>query len=236
MNKQKELLLSGDWNERPQKQGKFSPRWIAEQLHMTMHYNSHSAIDYALSTAHIDHLQVLRGGDSDHNARIFKVYAGGRWYNVLTWNVERDRSRQRTDVMIEFLSHNCNIYDIDFLCLQEAQSYVSRFRREFEYQIFSGNSSHDGSVILVRNGIHATGFENKKMSSNGWRVLTGARHQPAYTPFVTLDGWLRVASIHETTNVDWVNGKPTSGDPAKVRARIQSAKRLVRYGKAWLHK
>lgn len=235
--KRKELTLAGDWNERPGKEGTYTPHWVAQQLKLSCHWDGgHSVlgpIDFLMSSTSCNDVRTIQGGASDHVARIFKQHVNGVNYLLLHWNVERDRHGSRLSELHDFLKHLMETYDLDVLLLQETQQYHDNFRVWFgaDYEIYHGQGPKGNQTVMVSKRHKSGEFKNRRMSS-WWRVRHN-RHQPVYTPFVVVDSYFMVASIHETVGVDWKNGKP-HGPKDRIRARVQSAKFLVKYGKQWL--
>ena len=227
------LLVGGDWNQSPSHRGMYSPHWIARRAHLRTHAparGKHGRIDFLMTNARVPHLGRVSGGGSDHGLVRFRVEDPDSHQSLrgALWNVERDRGPQRQHVLARYLTRVTASRRLDFLLLQEAQQYHRLLAGIRGYQLVAkpGPRGARQQVILVRHGVHATQPRFTRMSVSGWRVVTGSRHRPAYTTFVTLDGWIRVASVHETVGVDWRYGR-LDGPADRRRSRRGSALRLV---------
>lgn len=227
------VLVGGDWNQPPWSGGSYSPRWVAHRAHLRIHAparGKHGRIDFLMSDARVPTLTRFRGGGSDHGLVSFHVTGSrpGQSLHGALWNVERDRGPQRQHVLVRYLTRTLRTRHLDFLLLQEAQQYHRLLAGIRGYQLVAkpGPRGARQQVILVRAGIRATQPRFTRMSVRGWRVVTGSRHRPAYTTFVTLDGWIRVASVHETVGVGWRHGH-LDGPADRRSSRRGSALRLV---------
>lgn len=227
------MLVGGDWNQPPSNKGAYSPHWIARRAQLRIHAparGKHGRIDFLMSDARVPSMTRFRGGGSDHGLVSFRVTGSqpGQSLHGALWNVERDRGPQRQHVLVRYLSRITRTRHLDFLLLQEAQQYHRALAGLRGYQLVAkpGPRGARQQVILVRRGIRTTQPRFTRMSVHGWRVVTGSRHRPAYTTFVTLDGWIRVASVHEAVGVDWRFGR-LDGPADRRRSRRGSAIRLV---------
>lgn len=226
------LLVGGDWNQSPARKGPYSPRWIAHRAHL--HITSpirgkHGRIDFPMANVPVDHMARVRGGGSDHGLVVFRVTnpATGQWLRGGVWNVERDRGSRRRHGLRSYLTHVTAARHLDFVLLQEAKQYHRPLRHVRHFRLVAKGAPQGArqQVILVRKGVGTANPRFTRMSRHGW-VVIGGRHAPAYTTFVTLDGWLRVASVHETVGVEWAHGH-MRGPGDRRRARRGSAIRLV---------
>jgi hypothetical protein len=227
------MLVGGDWNQSPSSEGTYSPRWIARRADLRIHAparGKHGRIDFLMSNARVPHVTRAWGGGSDHGLVSFRVRGpeAGQSLHGAVWNVQRDRGAQRRHVLAAYLSRIAASRHLDFLLLQEAQQYHRLLARLPGYRLVAKPAPAGArqQVIVVRHGIRATQPRFTQMSISGWRVVTGSRHRPVYTTFVTLDGWIRVASVHEAVGVDWRYGH-LDGPADRTRSRRGSAIRLV---------
>ena len=227
------MLVGGDWNQSPSSTGSYSPRWIARRAHLRITAparGKHGRIDFLMTNTPVPHMTRVRGGGSDHGLVAFRVSgpAPGQSLRGATWNVERDRGPVRRHVLATYLSRVTASRHLDFLLLQEAQHYHRLLARVPGYRLVATPSPTGArqQVVLVHRDVRAAHERFARMSVHGWRVVTGSRHRPAYTTFVTLDGWIRVASVHEAVGVDWDHGR-LDGPADRRRSRRGSALRLV---------
>ena len=227
------VLVGGDWNQSPANRGDFSPHWIARRADLRIHAparGKHGRIDFLMSNTRVPAVRRFRGGGSDHGLVSFRVRGPepGQSLHGALWNVERDRGPRRRHVLARYLARITASRHLDFLLLQEAQQYHRLLSHVRGYQLVARPAPTGArqQVILVRDGIRTTQPRFTRMSVHGWRVVTGSRHRPAYTTFVTLDGWIRVASVHETVGVDWRHGR-LDGPADRRLSRRGSAVRLV---------
>lgn len=222
-------LIGGDFNEPPTAVGEHSARWIAEQARLRVlagERGSMGRIDFVLTDADFDRMRIYGNGGSDHDLRYFVVRHRGEALLGAIWNAERDRSPAR---IVDFLGQFIREWEPDFILLQEIQQYHAALERLVGYRLLAlPGRGRNQNGILVRDGVKVTGFRVKRMAPWTWRTSSGKEHAPPYMPHVGLNGWLRVASVHEMSQIDWRGGVMV-GPRDRKRIRRTCAKRLVRW-------
>lgn len=231
---QRSLLLGGDWNEPPDKPGRWSPRWIAERTGMKVYApprGKRGRIDFIITSAEIpDGLKRKAGGGSDHGliwGTIHDPHSSKR-LRVAIWNVERNRGQADQTEMLRFLVASGVELDIDVFLLQEVKGY-RRVLAIPGYRTIQFDQPHGAwhNAILVREGLMITNARAKQMSPFGWFLKNGEEHSPTVTTLARIEGWLVVASVHEAVSVDWRGGR-ILGPARRVAVRIAAARGYVR--------
>lgn len=229
--KRAKVLLGGDWNEPPRSTGEHSAKWIAAEAGLRVvsgQAGSMGRIDFILTDLAVPTLRIFGNGGSDHDLRWFLApnpHTGGSLLGAI-WNAERDR---RPAVVAGFLGRFIRELEPDFVLLQEIQQYHEILGRFPGYRLLAlpGRGINQNG-ILVRDGVEISGFRVKRMAPWTWRTAAGVEHAPPYMPHVLLDGWLRVASVHEMSQIDWRDGKMV-GPRDRKRIRRVSAERMVKW-------
>jgi hypothetical protein len=227
------VLIGGDWNEPPMAEGRYSADWICDMTGCVITHGTPGnmgRIDFVVSDAPISDMTLNGTGGSDHNLRTFKAWknriGSGPFLRGAIWNAERDRDPK--DV-VAFLRAVLMVDHTDFVLLQECQQYHQALNGIPGYRLFAlPGRGINQNVILVRDGVAATGFRVKRMSRWTWRTSGGVEHASPYMPHVCLDGWLRVSSVHCMSQIDWRGGRMV-GPLDRRRIRAQEARRLVRW-------
>jgi hypothetical protein len=233
------VIMGGDWNEPPTSTGRWSPRWIADATGQTIYpppAGKHGRIDFLMTDLDFERVNRIPGGESDHGLILYDLQdpATGTRYRVAIWNVQVGRPARARAVMIDHLAEVARGFAVDVFLLQECSGYHSDLKRLAKatgYTYVGSNVRGPWhNVTLVHRRTHVSGVRFKQMSRSGWRTRTGATHTPTYTTLCTLDRRIRVANVHEAVSVDWRDGRPV-GPENRVRARIESAARLVAIGR-----
>jgi len=230
----------GDYNEAPDSVGRYAPAWVAAKAGLTIYpppRGKHGRIDFVMSDADVRDVRRVQGGESDHGLIVFDVVnpLTGEKLRGGTWNVERDRRGARVDVMVDFIEFAFRVHRLDFLAVQEVRQYHQADGSGPLARIpglrLVATTTPDGArhnAILVAAAVKVGAVDFVQMSREGWFLSgTTQQHTPLFDTRATLDGWLRVSSVHETVGVDWIDGQMT-GPELRVRARRQSARRRVR--------
>lgn len=128
----------------------------------------------------------------------------GHRLNGGTFNLKFGRDRQRVQSEVERLVVK---HSLDFLCTQEAKDYDAQLRRidGYDYYTKAVDGSAPDNGILVRHGHKVTGVRYRSFG-DGWVTVAGGRHRPIMVPRLTIDGWLRVRSVHAATPSKWDDG------------------------------
>lgn len=227
-------LLGGDWNEPPFATGRYSPRWVADQTGARITHGNPGnmgRIDFVISDAFVSDMALHSTGGSDHNLRSFVVAPHRDSHSLRSlqgaiWNAERDRP---PGVVSTFLMAQLRVHRLDFVLLQEVQQYHQALGAIPGYRLLAlPGRGVNQNAILVRDGVKATGFRVKRMAPWTWLTSAGKEHASPYMPHVCLDGWLRVGSVHEMSQIDWRNGRMV-GPWDRRRIRATSARRQVRW-------
>jgi hypothetical protein len=168
-------------------------------------------------------------GGSDHNLRSFTVsmFPGAKApLRGAIWNVQRDRE---PGDFLPFLNAFLRVHRTDFVLLQEVQQYHQALKTIPGYSLYAEpGRGKNQNAILVRHGIKTHRFRVKRMAPWTWRTAAGKEHASPYMPHVGLDRWLRVASVHEMSRIDW-RGGIMRGPWDRRRIRRVSARRMVRW-------
>ena len=227
-------LLGGDWNEPPFSTGAYSPAWIANQTGSRITHGApagHGRIDFVICDARVGDMALHATGGSDHNLRSFTVY---RYHTKTTrqhlygaiWNAQRDRD---PDDVTRFLNAFLRVHRTDFVLLQEVQQYHRALRRIPGYSLHAEpGRGKSQNAILVSHGTKTHRFRVRRMAPYVWFTRDRIEHASPYMPHIGLDGWLRVASVHEVPRVDWRKGRMV-GAWDRRRVRRVSAKRMVKF-------
>lgn len=237
----RQYALGGDFNERAANRGRYSPRWIAEQLHLGVFTPGPRSIDWLMASCPVTDVERVGDGGSDHHMVIFTVHYPGRGGRALAlkgaiWNCERDRDPNKVGV---WLDQQIRRHGLDFVLLQEAKQYHDALEEIAGVQVIAYGKPMGAqhNVIVVRDGVDVTEAEAQQMSREGW-LLRGwggdDQHAPSYATFATLNGWLHVGSVHEVVAVDWRERRGlwrAIGALDRVRARRQAARRYVARGR-----
>lgn len=226
-------LIGGDWNEPPFSQGAYSAADIAHKTGGRVFHGNPGAmgrIDFLITDAHVFDMTLHDTGGSDHNLRSFTVRPGVApsliFLRGALWNAERDRHPR--DVAV-FLTAFLTISQADFVLLQEIQQYHHALGAIPGYRLLAiDGPGKNQNAILVSDTVKVTGFRVKRMAPWTWRTSAGVEHVSPYMPHACLNGWLRVASVHEMSQIDWRGGK-MRGPRDRRRIRRTSAKRMVRF-------
>lgn len=226
-------LLGGDWNEPPFSEGRYSASWVAGMTDGKIRHGeagNMGRIDFVVSDAPVGEMDLHATGGSDHNLRSFKVWktrvGSGAFLRGAIWNAERDRPPRE---VVGFLRVFLQADHTDFVLLQECQQYHLQLGAIPGYRLFAlDGRGMNQNVILVRDGVKATGFRVKRMSRWTWRTSGGVEHASPYLPHVCLDGWIRVGSVHAMSQIDWRGGR-MQGPLDRRRIRAQEARRQVRW-------
>lgn len=122
-----------------------------------------------------------------------------------SFNLKYGRPAKTVKAEVEGLLQKHNL---DFLTIQEGTDYFSQLRDIRGYKYFATRAYRGGAEcgILVKECIK-TGKPNYGSFGDGWITVRGGHHPPVTFPRVTIDGWLKVGSIHLPTPSTWTNGK-----------------------------
>lgn len=125
-------------------------------------------------------------------------------------------------------------HDLDFLCVQEANDYFKILPEIKGYKYFATNAYPGGkeSGILVKAELK-TGKPAYDSYGDGFFNADGHHHAPLTFPRVTIDGWLRVGSIHLPVPSVWVNGV-LDLPPRRLDDYLALAKKIYRFFR-WSH-
>jgi exonuclease III len=121
-------------------------------------------------------------------------------------------------------------HKLKFLCVQEAQDYFSVLHNNVHgFRYYTTREYPGGSYngILVSDVHRVTKVKHDSVG-DGWTTENGHPHVPCSFSRLTIDGWLRVASIHLPTPTEWINGVLHAPDERRDDA-IEHAKTLVRF-------
>jgi N-acetyl-anhydromuramyl-L-alanine amidase AmpD len=230
------LLLGGDWNEGANSTGTHSPAWIAAQGGMKVYAPPPNragkvGIDYVLSSAPVTDVKRVEETGSDHEPITFTVtHPDGRTLRGGIFNVRRDRTLAEREQLHEWLDAR----DEDFWLLQEVRQYHDLLKSVGGYTAFTARepAGAEHNAVLVRDGVTAADAKFRQTSGAGWFTKDGKQHDPTTVALVTLNGWLRVGSVHEVVSTDLRAGKWV-GPVRRVAARVSSAQTLARIGRYW---
>lgn len=104
-------------------------------------------------------------------------------------------------------------HDLGFLCVQEANDYWRTLHRIPGMDYYATTEYRGGAEtgILVRSDLDVTGVRYGSFG-DGWITVRGGKHAPVTFPRLTIDGWLRVGSVHLPTPTHWTDGRLWSPD------------------------
>lgn len=242
------FAMMGDTNGQPTESGRYSNRWVANEIpcdYVIPDAGKHGRIDSIWTNCTImdfgriagknPDLDRLPGGGSDHGLIVGKIRSPST--SVLRfafWNVERDRKGRQIDQMIEFLKSVIYRYNLNFVCLNEAEDYhhvLRRLSQRTGMKMYANRTKgKDHNVILASKKLTVTNPTFPRVSRDGWITESGHPHEPIHLTAVTINGWLRLACIHNVPSVDVRNGK-LSGPPLRQKVWKQSQTFYVKYGK-----
>lgn len=215
------ILYAGDWNAQPWRTEPYRPKWVAAHAGLTLMTagrGSHGDIDYPMSDAVLAHLDRHGRYGSDHQLVTFTVRRGVQLLRGGTWNClhKRDPVAVAAAIVRIFEDH-----DLDFLCIQEAKGYRRAIRlRGFNLTPRLASKGSDETAVVTPHDIrtdHGTVWRLARFGFSLWpRPII---HAPPYAAVTTVDGWLRVASVHLPNFL-------RSAD--HNRASAQAGRRLVR--------
>ena len=177
--------------------GRYSPHWIARRAQLRIHAparGKHGRIDFLMSDARVPSMTRFRRRVSDHGLVSFRVTGSQPGQSLHGAPVER-RARPRPAVVSTTSSATCPASpgpatSTSSSCRRPSSTTWALGLRGYQLVAKPGPRGARQQVILVRRGIRTTQPRFTRMSVHGWRVVTGSRHRPAYTTFVTLDGWI----------------------------------------------
>lgn len=226
------VLIGADWNEPPTSVGTYSAEWVARSTGCRVvagQRGSMGRIDFLVTDAYVATLRTYGNGGSDHDLRWFYVRPqsdSGLYLLGALWNVERDR---HPALVVGHLVEFIRDFDPHFMLLQEIQQYHQALGRIPGYRLLAmPGRGIDQNGILVKDGVKVSGFRVRKMAPWTWRTASGKEHASPYMPHACLNDWLRVASAHEMSRIDWRKGKMV-GPRDRRRIRRVSARRMVRW-------
>lgn len=148
-----------------------------------------------------------------------------------TYNCERGRDPSG---VVDFVAALMGSKDLDYLCLQESQDYVSELRALRAYRLICPRVDAAGKLvdgaketsILVRRGVAIRDVRRRRLGRVGWITVRGGRVPARSIPLVLLNGWLTVGSIHAPPSVR-LTGRRPRGPRMRVRAFGNLSRRLV---------
>lgn len=111
----------------------------------------------------------------------------------------------RKPVVVKKELHRLTVkHDLDWLCVQEAADYFDVLHEIPSYEYFSTRVYKGGSDAGIL--VHKRRTPSKARYDSygdGWVTVRGGRHSPLTFPRVTIDGWLRVGSVHMPSSTTW---------------------------------
>lgn len=237
------IAICGDQNSKESEIGYATSDWVARKTGLKVHRGpsaKYGTIDHVITNANVGRHIVVDGGESDHSSRIVELIDPlklGDTVNVCYWNVERDRSPAKIEVMLKHLTSLAGNQKLtpDVFCLQEVKQYHNELtawarRNRFKIYLFEKPDGAWHNTILVRNSMDASHERARQTSKFGWFTSSGVEHTPVVATIVRVAGWLLVASVHETVGVDWKPNKKLArprGPAKRVAARVTSANSWV---------
>lgn len=136
----------------------------------------------------------------------------------------RDPNTVRREVLSILRKHA-----LDFLCYQEGSDYARILSTLPNYSCYYAGDYPGGteSGILVHDERDVTKPLFQPLG-DGWITTRGGKHAPVTFPRVTIDGWLRVGSIHMPTPSVWGPGG-LKAPPERLDDYMAVARKIKRF-------
>lgn len=165
-----------------------------------------------------------------------KVLHGG------TFNLKFGRDPERVIREVETFVRARNL---DFVCLQEATdyynvlsdlpgyNYYARWAKGEEVDGDPGKNTGESGILVHER--HQVSSVRYGAFGDGWITkVRGGHHPPPVFPRLTIDGWLRVGSVHLPTPSKWIDGR-LFAPPERVDDYKAFAAAIRRFMKSPVH-